>query len=1437
MLYVFVVSTGTMMKFDMNLAVKKVIELKIEISKYVEIAVEDQVLLCSGGEELKSDNIVGNYFGAGTDTNPIFLFNKYVEPESQFPYDVPLRTSIDLSIENDVRACANMSPSSNAATVMSALAQKFADAAVNGRRECDELVHGQHLQQQGWAAVIANLEDAKDSLMKRWSYFQEMFQKYLANRSGYKEIIQTFPDDIELLSKVPLLPKLMLGNECIEEDIATEHTLLSWFCSEPRQYLEALAEKCQYSLDEIGEHSLLEIQNKIAIVLADANKPTIKEVKGIEERLSLLNRRIEDAKKYEKDQRNLANWFNQTQGRISRDPQVLPDLCGTFQIQLELMLENHKCLGDILDRCSKAKTELTESINSRVKYICGVESNMYNLQVEIIFLEKRVRSLTSQIESFQQVHLAPQRYLKMLAEVCRRKVFSSNFMKWATDLSAQACKLYDKEISLRNSFGAASTKNMVDNLFPGMDDVPPPFAIECPRPFDQNLPNIVKEDLEVLRIRLPELSPFCEVPAPDPMPYISQVESDSAFSSNIPSSRIAGESAESGQKSLPDKSQSSPQKLAAPSTDYSSLPSEFASLPNEVFSLTSSPFEDPLSHAVDLELAKRTSTPPAQSDNLLNETKSPAEEHVTVESDGEEFETVEQYGTSPIEICPKPSQSERSVFAPRPTSSSDVINVNKVYDDSCPKVSKACSDGDALSPIQERLKSSESLVVSGDYYFDDSMPSSCTESNATSPLIRANKMVKTHHVIVAELQKQVEEKDGALVGASSSLKNSRSNILKLHAKISALQRFIQELQGSLRSDLSNLKAFVKEEIFEGMSEVSQIVENINTTMVQLHQQMLSEKEEALNKIRDESSSLENTFLQRLEVESQKLTDAENQVSYYEEHLRQLTSSLADLRHEKEQLESAVSAKDEKISSMMLEHELELDSLRNLMKQKLQDQDDNVLSKTEELAETKAVISRLHSEKRELEEKIRENDLVSANMLHQQELDFCEKLKDVNELQEKVEKLQEVQKSCKTAAEVDVLCRDYEKQIDEFKRQLSESQNSLATTKAELEESKKHEIQALEEKHKNEIQSLISRYKLAVSTTSIDRVPSNINLENLEPEAVIGTEDVKKIISEERNKWESEKEKKIASIRIEYEDSLEKLRARYTAENQVSFNKAINRLTKEKDAVIEELRSKISILEAKNGAIKAHLDKCALSFEFPAQSVEAVLSQSDSSAANSSHGSSTHAIFSKLRQELEPYFQLTESLSLSSEGQESIEILRKKLKLKEEEFEKLATKFIHVAGSRSRPSYSCNDCKHKISIFSCEVGDLILICYEEKHENFIVFHLGNYQHFLHTDSFQALNLKIPIGSSERWAVGTITSKEFCITKKLNNRYKVGLGTKFYRVKVKPWDRDKALEEFELHHNKVDPNIYVSRISSVLPEPHPAEDTSDASGASHMSASAI
>ena len=49
-------------------------------------------------------------------------------------------------------------------------------------------------------------------------------------------------------------------------------------------------------------------------------------------------------------------------------------------------------------------------------------------------------------------------------------------------------------------------------MFPGMEDMPPPFATVEPDVFDEKLPTISLADLEFLRAQVPELAQSLSVP-------------------------------------------------------------------------------------------------------------------------------------------------------------------------------------------------------------------------------------------------------------------------------------------------------------------------------------------------------------------------------------------------------------------------------------------------------------------------------------------------------------------------------------------------------------------------------------------------------------------------------------------------------------------------------------------------------------------------------------------------------------------------------------------------------------------------------------------------------------------------------------------------------------------------------------------------------------
>lgn len=99
----------------------------------------------------------------------------------------------------------------NTVVARAQLAQQFYEAARDEIKVCDKLVYEQHLQQQGWAAVIANLEDLTNELRHRFEDFCRCFDEFSEKKEYYSKLLEGFDKDLAKLSIIPILPGLILS--------------------------------------------------------------------------------------------------------------------------------------------------------------------------------------------------------------------------------------------------------------------------------------------------------------------------------------------------------------------------------------------------------------------------------------------------------------------------------------------------------------------------------------------------------------------------------------------------------------------------------------------------------------------------------------------------------------------------------------------------------------------------------------------------------------------------------------------------------------------------------------------------------------------------------------------------------------------------------------------------------------------------------------------------------------------------------------------------------------------------------------------------------------------------------------------------------------------------------------------------------------------------
>ncbi|MEE6464004.1 hypothetical protein FKM82_006133 [Ascaphus truei] len=203
-LYVFLVNTGTTLTFDTELAVQTVTDLKHAIQAKYKIAVQQQILVVNGGECMAPDRRVCSY-SAGTDTNPIFLFNKEMILCERPPVIPKTTFSAENEMELKVEESLMMPAVFHTVASRTQLAVEMCEVAKKLCSFCEGLVHDEHLQHQGWAAIMANLEDCTHSYQKLLFKFENAYSKYLQTIDDIKIKLTNLGTAVSVMAKIPLL--------------------------------------------------------------------------------------------------------------------------------------------------------------------------------------------------------------------------------------------------------------------------------------------------------------------------------------------------------------------------------------------------------------------------------------------------------------------------------------------------------------------------------------------------------------------------------------------------------------------------------------------------------------------------------------------------------------------------------------------------------------------------------------------------------------------------------------------------------------------------------------------------------------------------------------------------------------------------------------------------------------------------------------------------------------------------------------------------------------------------------------------------------------------------------------------------------------------------------------------------------------------------------
>ncbi|XP_031785297.1 RB1-inducible coiled-coil protein 1 isoform X2 [Nasonia vitripennis] len=1433
MLYIFHVDTGTTITFDIKLALQNVSELKEAIERECGVATTQQVLLMSGGESLESHVRVCTY-SAGTDTNPIYLFSK-AAIESQIPPVPSIDYGSDIDLQTQIDASLALPATYQTLVARAQLAQQCCALARDQTRICERLVHDQHLQQQGWAAVVANLEDITQTFQNRAEILQQNFAIYLTERQQHMDLLANFNADLQTLEKIPILPALRAQAEgllspdeqqseqqqpqqqaqqqpeatstaAIVEAVAVAATaaqetsskaadvlsLLKWISAKDNQSsLEQVADQCSRGLEQFDERVMEALKNEVSSAIEAANMQDMKEIKGLGERLFALEQLMAQTKKLVHDQSELAQGFQQNKTRVSNlnDDSVLPDLCDSHRRQLVVMLQNHTQLRDIRRRCTKAKEELSVNIHRRLKWIMYVENKMMEVDGKLVMYHESLRRLRRQLEILRQIHLAPQMYVSAISEVVRRRTFSQAFLMWASNLACQLLSVHSEEIERRREFQNKFDGHFLNTLFPGLEDTPPPYATQAPSVFDNGLPKLTAEDMESLRQQLPDLA--SSVSTPD-LSSITQFFFSKSLTESGSDGNKEKESTSMRVDSPPKEQEGARPPLISDRGGFESETDteEFEKIGQAAMDSKLTSYES-TKQPHDQKCQKQLEVGASISTSSISTNISPLNRSISSSSSemlhfpSLSISEKQQQPLSPLTEC-----VENTDTTPSPKSSSNFPNISTASScDGQQKKLRRRSGSDGSSPSVGNAAMANDFLGT-EFYMDESLPSSLSEHPTDSQ----------HQAIVSLLQE--------------SLGSTREEVERLRAFINNMKAVATDSLLTLRRELTALK----EQALVDRAGSTKILEKIGEA-VKLHTCALREREQELTvdhelelsdlkkmlQARDEEVQSLNTSLMEKEIElaeQHRLVVTMRQKSEAEQQeMKKLQSMYRQL---KETLEQTQIDKENAVKETNEARVLEAGSLRGSLEQ--------CQERVHELEEKLAAAELEHqktikeeTEKLQLDYKTQLDTirsrfkLMTASAMERSPSDSSlEKIErvDVIELVNHETILAQTKKDLECKKD-EAIREAIERERKSLTRDLQIANDIISKNERELEVYRQRETTLLEEcRHYKATLQRLDEAESLIHSLETDKATLEHKI-SADQEKLEQQDDLVLRLERERDELRQELDnERLKMSQTELEESLKTVDKPEKDEVRVSESKKV-RLEADSDLV--SFPGRLDVLEADNKKLTSELRAIKENKERTEAKVEAL--ENERVRLEVELGK---AVRERSKRNLSAESLSLSSISVSDSTRDkdmnaSVSVVS----------ESSMTSRVDVATSTERSRREVSSSSHairdkltkstnslvqqgKINFTTCNTGDVVLVLWDQTHRNYTLLQDSPTFYFLNSDCISDLDLKLGSDGlpTKLHAVAEVVEKEYCSARKPENRYRVPQGTKFYRVRVKPLQRHAA-----------------------------------------------
>ncbi|VDN25487.1 unnamed protein product, partial [Gongylonema pulchrum] len=269
MFYVFYVNEGSLHALEVSVALCSVHNLQCAIEK---------ALLISGGEGLLQEKQVSHYRGAGTESNPVFLFRKLYKDGNKY-------AELFNSLFDELRNLDSAPVSRSVVTRYREASRLGLKIAETGLQHCGRLVQDHQLLHHGWLALISNLCESRTQIDKKSERFFARYERLKTMRTKAESLMQDFDSVLHTLQQIKI-PSSLLCNSCKTQGgtkAIEDCTLYDYIArADPQNSLEEMTE-------QTNDAEYKQVTANMKYVNELVNNPEMRHIRGMNTRLTQLD--------------------------------------------------------------------------------------------------------------------------------------------------------------------------------------------------------------------------------------------------------------------------------------------------------------------------------------------------------------------------------------------------------------------------------------------------------------------------------------------------------------------------------------------------------------------------------------------------------------------------------------------------------------------------------------------------------------------------------------------------------------------------------------------------------------------------------------------------------------------------------------------------------------------------------------------------------------------------------------------------------------------------------------------------------------------------------------------------------------------------------------------------------------------------------------------